>query len=651
MRRPRVALLTPLPPANTGTADYGEELASALRDVCSLEVFTTGRGLRRADFDHIVYQIANNLYHEDIYRTALEIPGVAVLHETSVHYLVQAMTLSRGADAPYVREVLYELRGRDVDGGAPDGSVVECPQPHSFLMLRRLLEKAEACIVHSKEAEGHVRVKGFCGPVEVIPHGAAVRSPDCGRYRADLGVEDETPLIGVFGYQRPDKRIWDAVAAYRRIADRFPQAKLLIVGQPHPQVPIEDAIRELGLENRVLVRGRQSLEDFDGCLGACDIVLNLRQTSFGEASGTSMRAFGMGRTVLVSDIGWSGELGDDVCVKIPRDRYEPDVVVETLAWLIEHPHERRTIGSQAQDWVRRECSWPRVAQRYVDFLERRLRKRTAYSLPGAPIGPPKRSEVEAYLERWIRPDSPAGEYFRTHDYRLARTLQLTPRGQLDSRVLELGCYMQITPALKGLLGYGEVRGGYMGKAGGFHRSAKTAADGEHFACNIDLFDVERDRFPYASGYFDTVLCCELLEHLERDPMHMMSEIHRVLKLGGTLVLTTPSAVSLRAIAAAALGYHPNLFSKYVMPTLTPETRHAREYAPRELIWLFRDSGFTLRSIETGPYGDPQGFRKWASRIVKLGGPLTKLRADCVYLTGCKTGDYVNRFPDWLYERQ
>ena len=43
-----------------------------------------------------------------------------------------------------------------------------------------------------------------------------------------------------------------------------------------------------------------------------------------------------------------------------------------------------------------------------------------------------------------------------------------------------------------------------------------------------------------------------LEHLQKDPMHMMTEIHRVLKANGTLVLTTPNAVSLRALRAVII---------------------------------------------------------------------------------------------------
>ncbi len=125
----------------------------------------------------------------------------------------------------------------------------------------------------------------------------------------------------------------------------------------------------------------------------------------------------------------------------------------------------------------------------------------------------------------------------------------------------MGAYMQITPALKFQLGYGNVRGCYYGKLGRVDHKSIVSETGRSFECDMDHFDAERDVFPYADASFDTVLCCELIEHLFADPMHMMSEINRILKPGGHLLLTTPNIGSLRAISAILLGYHPSFFPR------------------------------------------------------------------------------------------
>lgn len=47
-----------------------------------------------------------------------------------------------------------------------------------------------------------------------------------------------------------------------------------------------------------------------------------------------------------------------------------------------------------------------------------------------------------------------------------------------------------------------------------------------------------DKIPFSDGYFDSVLCTELLEHLP-EPQDTLKEIKRVLKKGGYLYLTVP----------------------------------------------------------------------------------------------------------------
>ena len=186
-----------------------------------------------------------------------------------------------------------------------------------------------------------------------------------------------------------------------------------------------------------------------------------------------------------------------------------------------------------------------------------------------------------YILSWA-PDEAAKDYIETHLTRFEKTLAITPL-PADQMIAfsRWVSYLQITPALKTRLGYGEVRGCYYGPAGKVERSAASRRiDGEQFHCALELFDAEKDRFPYDDGYFSTVLCCELVEHLTEDPMHMMAEINRILRPGGHLVLTTPNIGSLRAIAAILAGYHPGFFPAYIRPRVEgeePEARHNREY--------------------------------------------------------------------------
>jgi len=362
--------------------------------------------------------------------------------------------------------------------------------------------------------------------------------------------------------------------------------------------------------------------------------------------------------VLVSDLGSFAEFPDDVALKVPVGPGEEDLIFEYLNLLVSRPEIAAQLGARAKSWVATECNWPAVAARYAGFLEivtgrRAAAPQTAPNLPEPAVPAPPVAEPAAleYLESWaIDPDSRG--YLLTHQTRLVKTLAITPPGGPCDRVLEMGAYLQITPALRSKLHYGEVRGCYFGVLGRTDRREVTSAEGETFTCEIDHFDAEKDPFPYPDAHFSTVLCCELLEHLFEDPMHLMSEINRILKPGGHLVLTTPNVASFRAIAAILQGYHPGFFHAYIKPAAESgevDARHNREYAPREIRQLLENSGFEVALLETGEFRDESHPEfGWIVHLLNRYRFSTELRGDGIYALGRKLGPVKDRYPAWLY---
>jgi SAM-dependent methyltransferase len=401
-------------------------------------------------------------------------------------------------------------------------------------------------------------------------------------------------------------------------------------------------------------------EEFMEYMDGCDIVLNLRFPTVGESSGSLMRALGLGKAVLVSNVGSFAELPDDVCMKVAVDASEEDSIFEYLNLLVSRPSVRLELGRRARNWVERECNWDLVSRLYLDFaVHGTMPPRQSHLPPAmesaaveeAPAASTATVDPE-YLLGWST-DEDSATYFRTHMTRFQKTLEITPAGTAADRVLEMGAYLQITPSLKSKLGYGEVRGCYYGPAGRVERRKVVSCEGEEFACDIDLFDAEKDRFPYPDEHFTTVLCCELLEHLPGDPMFMMSEINRILKPGGHLVLTTPNISSFRAIAAILGGYHPGFFPAYIRPQREGEeveARHNREYAPREMLHLFADAGFYVTLLETGEFLDvPHPEFGWVKHMLDRYILPSDLRGDGIFVVGRKEGPIKRRYPAWLYQ--
>lgn len=654
----RVAFFSPLPPCRSGIADYSETLIEHLNPLVELEVFSgRDRPFDPAGFDVALFHLGNNPYHDFVYETAARHPGVLVMHESNLHHLIADLTIKRNDWDGYLRECEYEGGAAALAYARRVRALEIGPDYEGVPMTRRILESARGVIVHSRFMVERIRASGFKGPVARVPHGAWIPQTDRNAWRYRLGLDEDTPLIGIFGFLKPYKRIPESLRAFRRLLRVMPAAKMILVGEPHPDFQVTPLIRSLGIEPAVRVMGYTTGEEFTGYMGACDIVLNLRYPTVGESSGSLLRALGLGRPVLVSDVGAFAEFPEGVCLKVPVGAGEEDLIFEYLNLLTAKREVAREIGGRAARFVRKECNWDRVACLYASFLRSVVERGQWIADAPEPksdsrgAGAQEPNPVEpADITSWAANEE-SREYLDTHLTRLEKTLEITPAGGPEDRILEMGAYLQITPALRSKLGYGSVRGCYYGPAGTTEHRTVVSADGEAFECEMDLFDAEKDTYPYPDGYFTTVLCCELIEHLTEDPMGMMSEINRILKPGGDLVLTTPNIASLRGIAAMLVGYHPGIFSAYIRPRADGEVeaRHNREYTPQEIRQLLENCGFSVTRLETGPFREiPRPEDGWVLNLLERFELPTDLRGEDIYAVGRKTGGIRERYPNWLY---
>lgn len=275
--------------------------------------------------------------------------------------------------------------------------------------------------------------------------------------------------------------------------------------------------------------------------------------------------------------------------------------------------------------------------------------------PGIPPPPRRYEEIAAFVRSLDQPDASARTYLEIHLPRIARTLDLVPKPKSSSRALELGAYMHMTPALQCVLGYREVRGAFYGPLGRTDEKSVTAGGKPVFHCLVDLFDAEKDRYPYSDGSFECALACEIFEHMLRDPMHMLVELHRVLEDGGALVLTTPNVASYLAVARVLeQSANPQLYSKYPDPRgefADSETPHVREYTPPELREAVESAGFEIESLFTEVIPG-YGTDTWVKMFLDRNGYSSAMRGEQIYCLARKRAiRRVIRYPKFLYEGQ
>jgi hypothetical protein len=96
------------------------------------------------------------------------------------------------------------------------------------------------------------------------------------------------------------------------------------------------------------------------------VLVNLRFPTMGETSGSVVRALSLGKSLVVSDVGWFSELPDGVVLKVPVDELEVPMLEAAIAFGAEHADE---LGAAARSYVERQHALGLVADAYVTALE------------------------------------------------------------------------------------------------------------------------------------------------------------------------------------------------------------------------------------------------------------------------------------------
>lgn len=101
-------------------------------------------------------------------------------------------------------------------------------------------------------------------------------------------------------------------------------------------------------------------------------------------------------------------------------------------------------------------------------------------------------------------------------------------------------------------------------------------------------DIETDPIPVADGSYDVIVCNQVLEHLKNIDFPI-TEIHRVLRPGGVLIVSVPNLGALHNVLLLALGRQPS--------TLALQGSHVRGFTMEAMTrYLTFNEHFRLRHL-------------------------------------------------------
>ncbi len=360
----KVGSYAPLPPAHTGVADYAAALLEGLRAHGRIEVAP-----ERCDV--ALYHIGNNRLHAEIYRRALQKPGVVVLHDAVLHHFL----LGQFEEPSYVKEFVYNYgewnRGLAQElwrGRAASGADYRYFQ---FPMLRRVVESARAVVVHNPAAARIVREHAPGTRVQEIPHLFA--DPPLGseaeaiRYRQQLRIGPDAFLFGVFGYLRESKRLVSILQAFARLHAECPRTALLIAGE-FVSTDLARAVEPLLSAPGIYRLPHLSERDFWTAAQAVDACINLRYPAAGETSGIAIRLMGIGKPVLLTNDEECARIPEDACLRIAAGQAERDSLLQHLYLLTSVNEVAKAIGQRGAAHIRAHHRVSSVSEQYWRLL-------------------------------------------------------------------------------------------------------------------------------------------------------------------------------------------------------------------------------------------------------------------------------------------
>ncbi len=421
------------------------------------------------------------------------------------------------------------------------------------------------------------------------------------------------PYVLYCGRIDPNKGCDELFDYFIRFKQQHPSSlRLILTGTADVPVPDHPEIDFLGFVS--------SEEKFSLMAGANAYLMPSRKESF---SIVTLEAMGQRTPVLVNSK--SNVLADHVKRSGGGRMYNDyDSFASRLNELLST--DRARFGEAGRQYVISRYTPERVRERLIAVVEScpdsneaasprsftiTVPKEANNGEPESRVSPPlpipdgwTEDQLRSLLESVRLEDAPVEEmkgYVGADFKRFVYTLGLVPE-RAGMKLLELGANPYFTTVLLSKFRKVELAlaNYFDGAQPEGSQTVFIEQTGETLNFAYRQFNVERERFPYADASFDVVLFCEIIEHLLADPVHALLEIRRVLKPGGSLVLTTPNVARLENAQKILAG--ENIYDPY--SGYGPYGRHNREYTQLDLSRLLIANGFAVITMFTANVNAP-----------------------------------------------
>ena len=311
-RRPRVAMLSPVPPDRSGVADYTAACCEELGRRVDLHVFTETRDPRpianttisplsalpflSSEFDRVIGVMGNSHFHRRIFELLMRYGGACICHDVRLAGFYGAFLGHPHALATASAELGRPVMRTELDGWLADESKLEAT------FLGEVAAVAEPLLLHSPPVARIVADRfgttPVCLPFSIYRPWTAEelgpRSRQAARRR--LGIPEGELLIATFGFISGNKGPQECIWALDALRGWHLPARLAFVGASLMDLASLLRLRtSLDLEEYVTFAGEFASEAvYRDYLLAADYAIQLRSYGMGGLSGALLDCIAAG---------------------------------------------------------------------------------------------------------------------------------------------------------------------------------------------------------------------------------------------------------------------------------------------------------------------------------------------------------------------
>ena len=394
IKRPRLAVVSPLQPSRSGISNYTAELLPELArhydiDVISPLTTTTDPWIRSngplrspewlvqhaSKFERVLYHFGNSQFHQHMFELLAKVPGVVVMHDFFLGHISEYMH-SVGA-RPGDRAVsLHRSHGYSAAIGSFDADRAE-GIAWEYPCNLEVLQQARGVIVHSRSSCSLAR--DWYGvqaaddwtviPLLRAPHGEMTRAAA----RKILQLSETDFVVCSFGLLGPTKLNDRLVAAWQdSLLSAEPSCHLIFVGEndvgPYG-VGIERSLRELPGPAHASITGWVDDERYRLHLAAADLAVQLRIRSRGETSAAVLDCLNAGLATIVNAHGSLAELPAGTVNMLAED-FEPAALANALGMLWKDAAARSLLVQRGRAEILARHAPRACARLYAEAIER-----------------------------------------------------------------------------------------------------------------------------------------------------------------------------------------------------------------------------------------------------------------------------------------